>query len=206
MLALGGGAVGRAAAGTGALGRVVTVGFSSTGGAGCSSTAASAVMLAGGGASGTRYTGRSGASTGFTRRGGGAGGAAGLAAGGEMAAGLAACGGAVTAGFGGMGGADTCFSAFSTSPGLEMCDKSILVLIPSSVRARVGRDAACASASERKCCRTFSASSTEIELEWVFFSVTPTSDRTSRTALLLTSSSLARSLIRILSIRLFFPP
>jgi len=36
--------------------------------------------------------------------------------------------------------------------------------------------------------------------------VTPTSVNTSRIALLLTSSSLARSLIRILLIRLFVPP
>src|SRR5271155_1574374 len=40
-----------------------------------------------------------------------------------------------------------------------------------------------------------------MELEWVFFSVTPTSCNTSRIALLLTSSSLARSLIRTLLIR-----
>ena len=44
------------------------------------------------------------------------------------------------------------------------------------------------------------------ELECVFFSVTPTSTRTSRIALLLTSSSLARSLIRILLIRPFLAP
>jgi hypothetical protein len=57
-----------------------------------------------------------------------------------------------------------------------------------------------------KCARTFSASCSSSELECVFFSVTPTSVRTSRMALLLTSSSLARSLIRILLIRLFVPP
>ena len=44
---------------------------------------------------------------------------------------------------------------------------------------------------------TRSASSTSIELECVFFSVTPTLTRASRIALLLTSSSRARSLIRI---------
>src|SRR5579864_387864 len=56
------------------------------------------------------------------------------------------------------------------------------------------------------CARTFSASCSSTELECVFFSVTPTSGSASRIALLLTSSSLARSLIRILLIRLFFPP
>jgi hypothetical protein len=56
-----------------------------------------------------------------------------------------------------------------------------------------------------KCFRTRSASSSSIELEWVFFSVTPTSFSTSRIALAFTSSSLARSLIRIF-IRSVFPP
>src|SRR6266852_6400609 len=42
-----------------------------------------------------------------------------------------------------------------------------------------------------------------MELEWVFFSVTPTAVSASRMALLLTSSSLARSLIRTLLIRPF---
>src|SRR5580704_955800 len=44
-----------------------------------------------------------------------------------------------------------------------------------------------------------------MELEWVFFSVTPTAVSTSRMALLFTSSSLARSLIRTLLIRPFLP-
>jgi hypothetical protein len=56
-----------------------------------------------------------------------------------------------------------------------------------------------------KCLRTFSASSSSIELEWVFFSVTPTSGKTSRIILAFTSSSLAKSLIRIF-IRSVFPP
>src|ERR1700704_817638 len=42
-----------------------------------------------------------------------------------------------------------------------------------------------------------------MELEWVFFSVTPTAVSASRMALLFTSSSLARSLIRTLLIRPF---
>jgi fumarate reductase subunit D len=54
--------------------------------------------------------------------------------------------------------------------------------------------------------RTFSASCSSSELEWVFFSVTPTSGSASRMALLLTSSSLARSLIRTLLIRPFCFP
>ncbi len=98
--------------------------------------------------------------------------------------------------------------AFSTSPGFEMCDKSILVLIP-SVSTRLARavfPALWASPEARKCARTFSASWSSSELECVFFSVTPASTSTSRIALLLTSSSLARSLIRILLIRLFVPP
>jgi hypothetical protein len=97
--------------------------------------------------------------------------------------------------------------AFSTSPGLEMCDKSILVLI-SSASTRLARavlPALWASPEARKCARTFSASWSSSELECVFFSVTPASTSTSRIALLLTSSSLARSLIRILLIRLFVP-
>src|SRR3954462_15029674 len=42
-----------------------------------------------------------------------------------------------------------------------------------------------------------------MELEWVFFSVTPTAVSASRMALLFTYSSLARSLIRTLLIRPF---
>lgn len=89
-----------------------------------------------------------------------------------------------------------------------MCDKSILVLIsssPRSVRA-LRAEEVCASADPRIWARTFSASCSSSELEWVFFSVTPTSGSASRMALLLTSSSLARSLIRTLLIRPFFSP
>ncbi len=89
--------------------------------------------------------------------------------------------------------------AFRTSPGLEMCDRSILVLI-SSASLRLTRGAllaVCASLAARKWLRTFSASWSSKELEWLFFSVTPISGSTSRIALLFTSSSLARSLIRI---------
>jgi hypothetical protein len=89
-----------------------------------------------------------------------------------------------------------------------MCDKSILVLISSSPRSRRADRAEddCASDEPRMWARTFSASCSSSELEWVFFSVTPTSGSASRMALLLTSSSLARSLIRTLLIRPFFSP
>jgi hypothetical protein len=98
-----------------------------------------------------------------------------------------------------------CVIAFSTSPGREMLDKSILVLMPSSARgAREDLEAAvCPSEEERSLIRTFSASCSSRELECVFFSVTPTSSNTSRIALLFTSSSLAKSLIRTLLIRPF---
>ncbi len=145
---------------------------------------------------------------GATGIGGGVAGSGGFGAAG--AAGLASCAGA-TAGLGGAGGAAGGFlsrMAFSTSPGLEMCDRSILVLISSGL-AWVARDdlaAPCPSPGPLKWARTFSASCSSSELECVFFSVTPTSVSTSRMALLLTSNSLARSLIRILLIRLLVPP
>ena len=89
-----------------------------------------------------------------------------------------------------------------------MCDKSILVLISSSPRSKREDRAEelCDSAVPRMWTRTFSASCSSSELEWVFFSVTPTSVSVSRMALLFTSSSLARSLIRTLLIRPFFSP
>jgi hypothetical protein len=168
----------------GALG--ATAGFSTTGAAGRTDSA---------GGVGTATGGAGGAE--------GAAGAAGFGAGGATA-GFAATGGA--AGFGGGATAASffCVIARNTSPGREMCDKSILVLIsssPRSVRA-VRADDVCAS-EPRMWARTFSASCSSSELECVFFSVTPTSGSASRIALLLTSSSLARSLIRTLLIRPF---
>ena len=80
-----------------------------------------------------------------------------------------------------------------------------MVLI-SSASARVGREdrpEGCAWLAARRRARTLSASWSSRELEWLFFSVTPISGSTSRIDLLLTSSSLARSLIRILLIRPF---
>lgn len=148
---------------------------------------------------------------GATGVGGGVGGATGLGATG--AAGLPSRAGGA-AGFGGAaaaGGAAGCFLsriAFSTSPGLEMCDRSILVLISSGLACEPREDlpAPCPSPEPLKWARTFSASCSSSELECDFFSVMPTSVSTSRMALLLTSSSLARSFIRILLIRLFVPP
>jgi hypothetical protein len=140
----------------------------------------------------------------------GAEGTAGFAIGGT-ATGLAAIGG-TTGRTGGWGAGATAslrwVIAFSTSPGREMFDKSILVLISSSPRdgrAVLAGDA-CPSDEPRRCWRTFSASCSSRELECVFFSVTPTAVSTSSMALLLTSSSLARSLIRTLLIRPFLYP
>jgi hypothetical protein len=102
-----------------------------------------------------------------------------------------------------------CVIAFSTSPGREMFDRSILVLISSSPRSARELDLPAGdepSAEERRYTRTFSASCSSRELECVFFSVTPTSGSVSRMALLLTSSSRARSLIRTLLIRPFVSP
>ena len=90
--------------------------------------------------------------------------------------------------------------AFNASPGLDTCDR----LKP--CRASVGAGLA-AEEEERlprlMWPRTFSASSSSMELECVFFSVTPTAVNASRMDLLLTSSSRARSLIRTLLIRSF---
>jgi hypothetical protein len=157
-----------------------------------------------------------GVATGVTSRGGGAAGAS-TGAGVTCFAAAADGAGAFSTGAGGTagrgGGATTAgccllIIAFRTSPGFEICERSILVLI-SSPSARLGREerlGAKASLVARKCTRTFSASCSSRELECVFFSVTPISVSTSRIALLLTSSSLARSLIRTLLIRRLFPP
>lgn len=144
-------------------------------------------------------------------------GAAGLAAGGTDGAGAAgfatgfATGGATGAGLaagGGGGGASTFLRiAAKTSPGLEIFERSIFVLISSlPAREALSSLADVPVPCPEKCLRTRSASSNSSELEWVFFSVTPTCVNTSRIALLLTSSSLAKSLIRILLIRLLVSP
>lgn len=99
-----------------------------------------------------------------------------------------------------------CVMARSTSPGREILDRSILVLISSSpwLAGRACFGAPDPDSRERRCLRTSSASCSSRELECVFFSVTPTAVSTSRISLLLTSSSRARSLIRIF-IRSRFP-
>ncbi len=95
-------------------------------------------------------------------------------------------------------------SAFITSPGLEMCDRSILGTIASAPWRPVAAPAFVVCRDARaKCARTFSASSSSSELECVLPPETPTSGRTSRIARDFTSSSFARSLIRTLLIRLF---
>ncbi len=140
--------------------------------------------------------------------------AAGAGALGDGATGAATGGLASTGGWAGRagdtaGGACCLRMALRTSPGREIWERSILVLI-SSESARVARAGFAAAwfspAERRKWLRTFSASWSSRELECVFFSVTPTSSSTSRMALLLTSNSLARSLIRVLLIRPFLPP
>jgi hypothetical protein len=158
------------------------------------------------GLSATGAIGRAGGITGITVAAGieGApGGGVGRATGGTTTGRAAIAGGA--AGRTGAAASFFCVIALSTSPGREMFDKSILVLISSSPRSgRAARaDGVCASDEPRRWIRTFSASCSSRELEWVFFSVTPTTGSVSRMALLLTSSSLARSLIRTLLIRPF---
>ena len=176
-------------------------GFSTGGGA---TTAGAAGLTAGGvttallsaaGAAGFDTT-----AAGFSAAGGGAAGVAFTGAGGTA-------GGAATTGAlaGGAGGCCCCcslsLSSLATSPGLEILERSIFGL--TSVAGVLSREDEPDLAE--KCFRTRTASSSSIELEWVFFSVTPTSGKISRITLALTSSSLARSLIRIF-IRSLFPP
>jgi len=190
-----------------------------TGGATTGDDAARAATTAGRSAGGAT-TGRAGI-TGAT--GCAAAGAAGdattgrlrLTGGASLSAGGCALGACVTDGAttgrvtGGVTASFCCVIALSTSPGREMFDRSILVFISSS--PRTGRELdlpACdePSAEVRMYTRTFSASCSSRELECVFFSVTPTSGSVSRMALLLTSSSRARSLMRTLLIRPFVSP
>ena len=217
----GAGAAGGAAATGGCVaGGAATADGGATGGAGGLGGAATGALLetlggAAGGGGGGAITAEADLGCGTISRGAGGGSGAGFGGAGAFATGAAGfvSRGGVTggAGFGaGTGAAACCFCVinFITSPGLEICERSILVLISSSPRtAREDREPAVdASARDLKTARTFSASWSSRELECVFFSVTPASGRTSRIALLLTSSSLARSLIRILLIRRFIPP
>jgi hypothetical protein len=131
----------------------------------------------------------------------------GAAAGGAAFTGTGGAAGGAVAGAlaGGAGGCCCCcslsLSSLATSPGLEILERSILGL--TSAAGVLSREDEPDLAE--KCFRTRTASSSSIELEWVFFSVTPTSGKISRITLALTSSSLARSLIRIF-IRYLFPP
>lgn len=130
---------------------------------------------AGAGATGGGTTEAGGRGCGTTNLGCGGGAAGGLAAGGWAGAGGAdvATAGSFSTGVGATGrgraatGAACCLLInFRTSPGLEIWERSILVLISSaSARARVLFDAACDSAARRKCARTFSASCSSSELE-----------------------------------------
>jgi hypothetical protein len=186
----GGGATPAGAAG-GAGGATGTAGFSAAGGIIVGRAAAAGVCGTwAGGADGTAGAAGFGGGVTTVGLGGATGGATGRGGGGAAAASF------------------FCVIAFSTSPGREICERSILVLISSSPRSvRAERaDGDCASDEPRMWARTFSASCSSNELEWVFFSVTPTRGSASRMALLLTSSSLARSLIRTLLIRPFCFP
>jgi DNA-binding protein HU-beta len=110
-------------------------------------------------------------------------------------------GAAATTGRGGAAAA-SCRSliARSTSPGFETLDRSMLGRASGSAR----RAGALPDLPPRfSDARTRSASASSRELECVFFSVTPTASSTSRIALLFTSSSRAKSLIRTLLIRPF---
>ena len=188
--AIAGGAAGGAIAAGGVTGTLG--GITTTAGGRCAAATEAGVTSLGGGAS---LAGLGGAAFGFT----GAAGASAFASTGGAATGALAAGRAA----GCSAAPFCCVMARSTSPGLEICERSILVLISSSPRAarEVFAELGAASERPRRCFRTRSASWSSRELECVFFSVTPTVVSTSRISLLLTSSSRARSLIRILLIR-----
>jgi hypothetical protein len=148
---------------------------------------------------GTIFRGAGGAAS-TADRCAGAGGVAG-------AAGVGAAGGAAAATGRGLGDAASSLRrriSRIASPGFDTCDQSIFGFCP------LPPERCCASEAARlpRCryARTRSASSLSRELEWVFFSVTPTAVKVSRISRLLTSSSRARSLIRTLLIRLFNAP
>jgi hypothetical protein len=217
MRGTGGGGAGRAAIGAdgGALaetaGGVTPEGICAAGGGVTARTGGATTSDDAAGGATTGRAGTTGAAGGaFT----GTGTATDLVAAGVTAAGFSAgaCvigGAAERDAAGGTTASFRCVIAFSTSPGREMFDRSILVFISSSPRVTRELDLPAAdepSAEERIYTRTFSASCSSRELECVFFSVTPTNGSVSRMALLLTSSSRARSLIRTLLIRPFVSP
>ena len=127
--------------------------------------------------------------------------ATGVAGGAGGAAGLAAAGGAAWGrGAGRSASSLRCWIAFRTSPGFDTRDQSIFCAAFSPLAAA---EPPFRLLPRWKCARTRCASSASSELECVLASVTPTSRSTSRIALLLTSSSLAKSLMRTLLIRPF---
>jgi hypothetical protein len=224
----GGGAAGRAAMGAagGALAETAggaaragtwAAGGGETGRAGGATTGVEEIAGGAGGAI-TGRTETTGADAGAVAAAGGTA-TDGFATGGATIGRLTLAGGATggcasggAAGLGATGGAAASLFwviARSTSPGREMFDRSILVLISSSPRSGRELDLPAEdepSAEERRYWRTFSASCSSRELECVFFSVTPTRASVSKIALLLTSSSRARSLMRTLLIRPFDSP
>ena len=190
-------------------------GVATTGGLATTGPVAGRFAIAGG----ATITGAAGRGRGTIRRGAGTVGAAvattaagvgaglGAAGGAAVTAGRATTGGAVTAtatvGRGGaaLAAASACLRsriAFSASPGLETFAR-----LKAGLVSAIGFAVAADRDPRLKYARTFSASSSSMELECVFFSVTPTAIRASRIGLLLTSSSRARSLIRTLLIRPF---
>lgn len=146
---------------------------------------------------GVTRRGRGGSTTGLRVI--GLAGAAGASAFASIVGTVGAAGGFATGLAGGCSAASfCCVMARRTSPGREICDRSILVLNSSSPAAARDGLAAVAGASEwaRRCLRTSSASCSSSELECVFFSVTPYPGKRSMMAFALTSSSRANSLIR----------
>ena len=194
-------------------GAAVTGGLTTTGPAGGFAAIAgicgTAVATAGRGGPATTADGWRGSGTIFLGAGlaasaGGAGAAA-TGAAGAGTTGFAGAGDTATAGFATAGrvmrARSSCWRRSSNcramSPGLCAWDQSILGFASGSDFGA----APLPPRSRRMCVRTRSASSDSMELECVFFSVTPTAVRASRISLLLTSSSRANSLIRTVLIR-----
>ena len=95
---------------------------------------------------------------------------------GLAALGVGAAGGfAGAAGLGGAGaGSAVCLRiALSTSPGFEILERSILVLMPAGSAGAADLEALGFSSPPAKCLRTRSARSGSSELEWLFLSLTP---------------------------------
>ncbi len=108
-------------------------------------------------------------------------------------------GGVATGRMGAPGAAACCFCrmAFRTSPGLAMFERSNLGFSSSTLEGLEGLGELSPPLGTPKWARILRASSFSRELECVFFSTIPISSKTSRMALLFTSSSRAKSLIRI---------